>query len=1006
MTTLNIGDLVFEKQVSNFKGIGKLESIDEVKNQGVVGFFTSPDQPSGRCISVDLNSIDRAKLFDEQNVYVIDERYKLWRQGRYGGQRPCGNHLVQFVKNIEGELDNPVFPLFDIYVLNLLSVDHINPGLFLAHRCVDSPFFYNSRRDFIAAYISQQVACRSISAIPSSSIELEPHQLAVVRQVLNDSVKKYILADEVGLGKTIEAGLILKELLFNDINKKAIVAVPETLVSQWISELSNRFHLDDLFRRNLVVCNHQELPGLLENHHIDILIIDEVHQMSPWAWSLSEAEKASYQIVADGCHRSVSCLLLSGTPLNGNEKNFLAILHLLTPESYKLTEGGLVDFKQKVSKMETVGQIYSSLMVSSDNVSLSESIERIKDLFPTDELFKKLVNESLPLLDWMASEDSDERTDIIMRIKTYIGDNFRLYQRQLRNRRSDASIAGVFPTLAGVTTRRWSINSVYSTEQLLEMFRIDTLTQGSNNIALTAEKFRGWLEDLFISPLKVEIRAKEILFKFSDKLGTSEKVSLIEIVECAEQEQSAKDNELLSSLSEWLDENPMGQCVVYCSDSKVADHVASFLDINLQHLTERHLIKDEPKFVTDKTYRVLICDENGEDGLNLNGGTKLLLHYSVPMSLSRIEQRIGRANRYSAHIVATPVQNLVLLPEGNSYSSKWHELLADAVGIYTESIASLQYVLEDYIENMLNDLAQTGVDGIDNLTGLLAGDKGIVAREKKSVELHELLYNMDDKIEEAKIFADQVTEGDERAEKEQSLMFGWITKALHFQKIRGEIPDTFRFKYQPQRTFIDLKVFLTRCFSGIDLENSIGQNVVTNMMSADRQLVSHGNKVYPFRIGQSFVEVIYKEMENDTRGVCTAMLRVHKIKALGEKNVFFKIDYVLTAQSEVEGDAHDNWSVGGDRLPSKVLSSWHKDSGEILDDETLLEYVSKTQENDVQVKAEHWVAIEGEYPADEWSDIVKQVTLVSGQRLHAADAHVGYTSKMMAIKVLFVVLSS
>ena len=218
--TLNIGDLVFEKEVLNFKGIGKLESIDEIKNQGVVGFFTSPNQPSDRRISINLDLIDHAKLFDEQNIYVIDDRYKLWRSGRYGGQRPCGNHLVQFIKNIAGELDNPVFPLFDIYVLNLLNNDYIDPSLFLAHRCVDSPFFYNSRMDFITAYISQQVACRSISAIPSSSIELEPHQLAVVAQVLNDPVKKYLLADEVGLGKTIEAGLILKELLFNDINKK------------------------------------------------------------------------------------------------------------------------------------------------------------------------------------------------------------------------------------------------------------------------------------------------------------------------------------------------------------------------------------------------------------------------------------------------------------------------------------------------------------------------------------------------------------------------------------------------------------------------------------------------------------------------------------------------------------------------------------------------------------------------------------------------------------------
>ena len=197
---------------------------------------------------------------------------------------------------------------------------------------------------------------------------------------------------------------------------------------------------------------------------------------------------------------------------------------------------------------------------------------------------------------------------------------------------------------------------------------------------------------------------------------------------------------------------------------------------------------------------------------------------------------------------------------------------------------------------------------------------------------------------------------------------------------------------------------MTRCFSGIDIENSIGEAVVTNMMSADRQIASHGNKVYPFRIGQPFVDVIYKEMENDTRGVCTAMLRVHNIQALGEKNVFFKIDYLLTAQSEVEQDIPNSQSDGNDRLMSKVMSSWYKSSGEIINDETLLGYINQNHERDEQIKAEHWLAIEEAYPADQWREIVKHVTLESGQRLQASDAHVGYESRMLAIKALLVVL--
>ena len=79
-------------------------------------------------------------------------------------------------------------------------------------------------------------------------------------------------------------------------------------------------------------------------------------------------------------------------------------------------------------------------------------------------------------------------------------------------------------------------------------------------------------------------------------------------------------------------------------------------------------------------------------------------------------------------------------------------------------------------------------------------------------------------------------------------------------------------------------------------------------------------------------------------------------------------------------------------------------SGEFINDETLLGYINQNHERDEQIKAEHWLAIEEAYPADQWREIVKHVTLESGQRLQASDAHVGYTSRMLAIKALLVVL--
>ncbi|MDP0959051.1 hypothetical protein Q6334_28445, partial [Klebsiella pneumoniae] len=85
------------------------------------------------------------------------------------------------------------------------------PAHFLASQTNDAPFFFPRRQSFINTYIQQRASCRGMASLSSSAVELEPHQLAVVRRVLQDKTPKYILADEVGLGKTIEAGMIIRE---------------------------------------------------------------------------------------------------------------------------------------------------------------------------------------------------------------------------------------------------------------------------------------------------------------------------------------------------------------------------------------------------------------------------------------------------------------------------------------------------------------------------------------------------------------------------------------------------------------------------------------------------------------------------------------------------------------------------------------------------------------------------------------------------------------------------
>ena len=76
-----------------------------------------------------------------------------------------------------------------------------------------------------------------------------PHQLETAKQVVENMNGKAILADEVGLGKTIEAGLVLKEYMIRGLVKKALILVPASLVSQWVSRIKSKFHIPAIAQR-------------------------------------------------------------------------------------------------------------------------------------------------------------------------------------------------------------------------------------------------------------------------------------------------------------------------------------------------------------------------------------------------------------------------------------------------------------------------------------------------------------------------------------------------------------------------------------------------------------------------------------------------------------------------------------------------------------------------------------------------------------------------------------
>lgn len=973
-----VGELVTSKV---FDGIGKIVEKSTDKNNVTVAFFESPLRPETNLVQVKSNSLHKASLYEEKVIYCRHPQTGIWCRARYINEHPNGGgeHLVIFRQGEEAFVSTE-----EIYCLNLTTDTPLNPAEFLAAQANDSPYFFPLREGFVTSYLEQRASCRSISSIPSSSVELEQHQIAVVRRVLQDPVPKYLLADEVGLGKTIETGLIIREhILEKKRDARVVIAVPRNLIGQWQQEMAQRFFLDDLFcdaegEGQIKICAHEDLLlAISDTWRPTLLTVDEAHQLAGMAWSESSEHNKLYAAYSQCADSAEVVLLLSGTPLHGNEKNFLAMLHCLNQQAYPLDADGIANFMHRVKERERLGGLYSALIPESQNASLESIVDDLAGMFPADGKLFNLLDRLRPLVDIFAPPDGDERKEAILSCRRYLGENYRLHQRLLRNRRENDDLEVLFPGLRGLTKQYWHVDPHDITlDELLEEYRSQALAEPDYFKGMSKELCLTWVDDLLTSPLAVGWRATQVLTDLRDELSDQEQVILQQLAGIAAKEQEDKDQTLVSALEHWCHDHPEGKVVVFCTRKDISQHLFGKLQVQFHDQVAMNSDDDvEPFNRLEKPVRVLICDHRGEDGLNLHGGCRLAVHYSLPRDFNRIEQRIGRLNRYSANLVGVkPVQNLVVIPDRLGITGYWLELLDSSMQTFNRTLASLQYMLEEQIELTWQAFCQEGCPIFARTGERLSGDDGLIATEIKRVQAQEGLLSMEEEVQEAFEFAEQLEEADEVAEEQVRRMTGWITEALQFRQFRQQ-GGGFRFQFlldprRGPRTLVDVNTFLSTCLLGMDFEG--GYPPVTMEMSASRTDVSQGRGLYPFRYGQPFVDTIWDLLESDGRGSSMAFLRVALGKPLEEPAVYFRFSWLLTAHAY--GADRTCQRIADENFAPTIETCWFQQDGRpFFGDTSYLDKPYDKRDGDLNLRSTIWDRIKDWFPPDQWQRTVLEV---------------------------------
>ena len=235
---------------------------------------------------------------------------------------------------------------------NFLTFNRPQDRLFAGQ--LDKRKWFNLRRDVFTHRFDIERSV--IRGLMGARISIIPHQIHIANEVSRRQAPRVLLADEVGLGKTIEAGLILHSQLANNQIRRVLVVVPTTLVHQWLVEMLRRFNLhfhimdeerydallpsspDDnpFLSEQLILCSLDTLTGSPDiaeaatQGQFDMLVVDEAHHLN---WTPENASPA-YELIESIAGVTPATLLLTATPLQLGAEGHFARLRLLDPNRF------------------------------------------------------------------------------------------------------------------------------------------------------------------------------------------------------------------------------------------------------------------------------------------------------------------------------------------------------------------------------------------------------------------------------------------------------------------------------------------------------------------------------------------------------------------------------------------------------------------------------------------------------------------------------------------------
>jgi SNF2 family DNA or RNA helicase len=543
----------------------------------------------------------------------------------------------------------------------------------------------------------------SAATLTSAKVDLLPHQVVLVHRVSNALPKRFLIADEVGLGKTIEVALILRELASRGELKRAIMIVPAGLVENWRQELNDVFNLDfEVFgsegdvtdRKSNAFAKHNRLiasidtlkrktriKNIIEAPPWDLVVFDEAHHLSVYKNGRKVNKTENFKLAEEIKNHCRDMLLLSATPHQGNHFRFWMLIRLLNSELFE-NDQDMVENRHRLNAVV---------------------IRRTKADACTQDGNPLFVRRIVHTEGFNLSEKEKE---FYYSLLDYLRDGYNQAAMRGNQGRALGFVMTVFQKIAAssfaaIRSTLWrrllmlTIQEAIERDELLDVDGRNQVLEEARRIiheiyALPYDSVSNAETDRILADAKVKLlkksgKAQQFVttaescsdFEFGAEVSEEsasllvsialpqERVRILELLKLFPNGIESKTAMLVHALQLIWQQNPEEKVVVFATYLGTVEAIRKQLEKVFPGKGIDVLKGGDhgAKTAAQKRFRrkdgpnVLICTAAGREGINLQFA-RILFNYDLPWNPMDLEQRIGRIHRYGQESTAQ-VYNLV-----------------------------------------------------------------------------------------------------------------------------------------------------------------------------------------------------------------------------------------------------------------------------------------------------------------------------------------------------------